>query len=377
MSHIAFFGHNPGDAAVRRRAVAFRNAGCRVTGFMPRRGPAKPADFPVVDLGETRDNAYLHRLASIFTGAGRALKRRDLLAEADLLYARNLDMLATAALVRRRAGLAAPLVYECLDVHHKLTSDGLPARALRGLERRLLRGARLLVVSSPAFEREYFARHHAGAYRHMLVENRLIEGDDFPPRPEAAPLHAPGAPLRLGWFGNLRCARSLDLLKRVAAAFPDRLEIDLRGYAAPGVFEDFEGEIAGHANIRFGGRYRAPQDLAGLYGGVDLVWAGDWYEAGANSLWLLPNRIYEGGYFATPPIAPAGTETARWIERRGAGFTIAEPVEETLKALIARLIADREPIAAARGRLLALERTAFVEDTGTVTDLLAAVGLGR
>jgi succinoglycan biosynthesis protein ExoL len=376
---IAFFGHNAGDAAVRRRATAFMRAGYEVAGLMPHRGPRQGENaappWRHVDLGETRDNRYVQRVSSIFAGARRAARHEELLRGAGLLYARNLDMLAMASLVRRRLGLAAPLVYECLDVHHRLTGPSRAARALRGLERRLLEGCALVVISSPRFETEHFAVHYPGLCRFMLVENRLIEGDAFAPRPaprEAPPGAARQGPLRIGWFGNLRCRRSFDLLAGLAARFPGRVEIVLRGYPAPGVFDDLPGAVSAVPGMRFEGRYRAPGDLAAIYREVDLIWAGDWYEEGANSLWLLPNRIYEGGYFATPALAPAGTETARWVAEREAGFLLEEPVAERLAELVARLLDDPGPMDACRARLLALPRETFVEGPATAHALVTA-----
>lgn len=370
MTGIAYFGSNSGDAAVRRRAVALKSAGYDVVGFMPRRGAPVETPFDNIDLGETRDNAYLHRVKSIFTGAAEAAKHQEILNDADLMIARNLDMLALAQRVRGLLRLKTPLIYECLDVHKKLTGGGWPSRVLRGLERRLLSRSDLLVISSPAFEQEHFARHYPGLYRSYLVENRLIEGDAFPPRPDQAKTSADAGRLRIGWFGNLRCARSLELLKAVAQGFPDSVEILLRGYPAPGVFQDFEGQFEDVPNMRFYGRYRAPQDLAGIYQEVDLIWAGDWYEEGANSLWLLPNRIYEGGYFAVPAIAPKGTETAKWLMERHAGFELAEPVDETLRGLVGQLLDDRAMIAEKRNRLLALPRRTFVEDRETMREMV-------
>ena len=373
--HIAFFGHNCSDAAVRRRAVAFQRAGFEVTGVMPRRGDLTPTDFTRIDLGQTRDNAYAHRVASVFRGAREAAKHGDKLRSADLFYARNLDMLAIAARTRKILGLKTPLVYECLDVHHRLTGPSLPARILRRIEGRLLDASSLLVVSSPRFEAEHFARYYPGRYDHMLVENRLIEGDAFPDRPSHPPMPVPGQ-LRIGWFGNLRCRQSLNVLKNLAQRFPDQVQIVLRGYPATGVFSDFEGEIADIPNITFHGRYKAPQDLARIYDEVDLIWGGDWYERGHNSVWLLPNRIYEGGYFATPALVPGGTQTAAWVADRGAGFVLNGPPEQALAAQIEALLANPEPITKVAQSLLALPRQTFVESPDTVRSLFAAAQMG-
>ncbi len=373
MSRIAFFGHNVNDAAIRRRVIAFQRAGHEVIGIMPHRGPSGQFEWHVIDLGETRDNAYSHRIMSILKGARIAVGHADLLLSCDLLYARNLDMLTLAVWVCRRLNLTAPLIYECLDVHHRLVGTAISARALRRVEGWLLKRCALVVISSPRFETEHFARYHTGAYRSFLVENRMIEGDAFPDRPTGpAPRPTIGTPLRIGWFGNLRCRRSLDLLLALAGRFPDDVMLYLRGYPAPGVFRDFEAELAPYPNVTFGGRYRAPQDLVEIYAAVDVVWAGDWYEAGANSVWLLPNRIYEGGYFATPAMAPSGTQTARWLSDHGGGLLLDEPVGPSLEAKVVQLLNDRTILQQHRQQLLSLPRDTFVEDPQTTTAMIAA-----
>ncbi|UWQ21591.1 glycosyl transferase [Jannaschia sp. W003] len=375
---VAYFGHNVGDAAVRRRVDALRRAGYEVLGLMPRRAGAAAPDWPHVDLGETRDNAYAARLAAIASGSRRAMEAADALRACDVILARNIDMLAMAHRVRRRLGLRVPVIYECLDIHYRLSGQGASGALLRLWERRLLRRTAATLISSPRFASEHFDRHHPGLAPPVLMENRLIEGGAFGPRPGAGAGDAPrpGGPLRLGWFGNLRCRRSLDLLKGLAAAFPRAVQVELRGYPAPGVFSDFEAELRPHPNIRFHGRYRAPEELGAIYAGIDLIWAGDWYEAGANSLWLLPNRIYEGGYFATPAIAPEGTETARWLRGTGGAFLLEGPVEPALHRLVADLVADPGPIAARRAALAALPRDRFVEGPEVIAALIEGARAG-
>lgn len=373
MPKIAFFGHNVNDAAVRRRAIAFQRAGHEVIGFMPRRGPTEDIGWQVIDLGETKDNAYGHRILSIINGANIAAEHAGLLRDCDMVYARNLDMLALAVRVCRRLKLTIPLIYECLDVHHRLVGNALSARALRRLEALLLKRCALVVISSPRFDTEHFARYHAGNYRSFLVENRMIEGDAFSDRPtKDSPARAANGPMRIGWFGNLRCRKSLDLLLGLAKRFPDEIELYLRGYPAPGVFQDFEAEFATLPNVTFSGRYRAPMDLEGIYASVDLVWAGDWYEEGSNSIWLLPNRIYEGGYFATPALAPSGTQTAQWLTDHGGGILLDEPTHKTLEAKVTNILNDRTQVLEYREQLISLPRETFVEGPETTRAMIAA-----
>jgi len=198
----------------------------------------------------------------------------------------------------------------------------------------------------------------------------MIATEGLGPRPDSAAAPPLDRPLRLGWFGNLRCPRSLALMEALAARFRDRLEIVLRGYPALGEIPDFDVRVAARPGITYGGRYKAPEDLGALYGGVDLVWAGDFMDAGFNSVWLLPNRLYEGGWFACPPIAPVAAQTGKWIAERGTGFTVAEPIEDSLPALIGALMEDRSRIADAANALRSLPEDTFLQPEGAMADLL-------
>lgn len=372
--HVAFFAHNATDAAVRRRVLGFQQSECDVTGFMARRGPAVDVDWPLIDLGRTHDNAYFQRVISIMNGAKTAARYCDTLQQCDVIYARNLDMLAMAARVKRKLKLTAPLVYECLDIHHRLSGDHITAQLFRKLEARLLAQTALVVVSSPRFELEHFARYYPNEYQHMLIENRLIDAPDLPKRP---PVKTPAAtgPLRIGWFGNLRCRTSFELLTALLKRYPGQVAVDLRGYPAKSVFADLAGEVDAIAGMTYHGPYRAPDDLPDIYGAVDLVWACDWYERGANSVWLLPNRIYEGGYFMTPALVAAGTETARWVQAHGTGVVLDAPIADSLIDEVGLLISDREWLARLFSSLHDVPRQAFIEPATIMQDMMYRLGL--
>ena len=239
-----------------------------------------------VDLGKTFDGAYVQRIRAIFRGARLAAAQRDTLASADILYARNLDMLATAFLAKRHARLKTPVIYEALDVHRLLTRRDPIGFVFRRIEGALLKRTRRLVVSSPAFVRNHFEKHHRNQYTPTLIENRLAAGADYGPRP-ARPAGQAGqaGPIRLGWVGVLRCSRSLDLLLHTASKLGDRVSIVMHGQPALTEIPDFHARLEGHPNVAFHGRYRSPEDLASIYANLDAVWAGDFMEAGFNSHW--------------------------------------------------------------------------------------------
>lgn len=359
---------------MRRRVRGFRDDGLDVTGFMMRRQDELTTEWDNIDLGRTYDGRFVHRLRQVFKGADIAAAARDKLAAADVIYARNLDMLATAFLAKRKARLDTPVVYESLDVHRFLTRNDPIGLAFRWLEGALLKRCRRLVVSSPAFLKNHFERHYKGQYTPVLIENRLTGGTESRVRP-GREIHVtkPGSPLTIGWVGNLRCARSLNLLLGLADRFGERVRIRMHGIPALKEIPDFHQRIAGRSNVEFLGRYRAPEDLTAIYGELDVVWAGDFMEAGFNSLWLLPNRIYEGGYHAVPPIAPAGTETANWITKRDIGFIASEDLAVTLPQLVGQLVDDRSPIEARRRRLLDLPDDTFMQPRGVLRAMIEDV----
>lgn len=372
MVKLVFFGHDARDAAVQRRIRAFMAAGAAVDAFTMRRGPALAQEWRNVDLGETHDAKFVQRISALIEARPILRQHRETLRSADIFYARNLDMLALARWARGMSGSNARLVYECLDVHRFLAREDALGVGLRAAERALMREVALIVVSSPAFVREYFDKRHPGHAPAILVENRLPPGFAYGPRPP--PGDVAGEKLRIGWFGNLRCERSLSLLLNLAAGLPDQVELSFRGAPARAAIADFEARIGGRRNVQFGGRYAWPQDLAEIYGDVDLVWAGDFHDPGANSKWLLPNRLYEGGYYGAPPIAPADSETGRWIEANGFGFTLAEPLEQTLPAFISTL--DRQHLYGARSRLLEAPESLFVQPNDELAGVLEAALAG-
>lgn len=373
MKTIAFFGHDSGDAAVRRRVRALSDDGFDVIGYMPRRRADKAVDWQNVDLGMTRDGAFINRIKVIFTGAWRAARPRNNLRRADLIYARNLDMLACAFLAKRFLNAKTPVIYECLDVHRMMCRQDMIGKGLRAIEGALLKRCEGLVVSSPGFLKNYFERYHKGLYRAVLVENRLAAGADYGARTKSAAHVGKNAPLKLGWVGNLRCKVSLGLLADLADHFGPRLEVHLHGQPARTEIDVFEPVIEQRANVFYHGRYRSPEDLATIYEGLDIVWAGDFMEAGYNSEWLLPNRIYEGGYYATPSVAPSGTQTAHWIATHDCGFLVEQPLEQTMIALIETLMAEPSLIDAKASALLAMDEHTFIQPQGFMRAMISEV----
>lgn len=371
---LAYFVHDLTDPAVRRRVRMLQAGGAEpvVLGF--RRAQTAPQTVegaPAVDLGRTYDGRLGHRAWATALAAATAARWRPALEGVESVMARTLEMLAVASAARRACSLAGPLVYECLDIHRLMLGQSAVGKAMRALERALLRSSDLLVISSPAFLEAYFApRQGVGRdlpVRTLLVENKVLElGAEEPPR-LAGP--RPGPPWRIAWMGAIRCRKSLDFLTDLARRRPDLVEVAIHGRPAYREFADFDGQVAAAPNVRFGGPYVA-EDLPGLYSQAHFAWAIDYMEAGQNSAWLLPNRVYEASRHGAAPIALGDVQTGRFLAGLGVGLRLSSlaRVEDVLEGLTP---ADYRQL---RRGLAAAPASAFVAREADCRALVEAIG---
>jgi len=369
---IAYFVHDLSDPAVAKRVWMLQGAGAevRLAGFRRSAQPIKPvAGLEPLDLGRTHDARLLSRVASVLGNLAAAPARGAWVRDCDVVLGRNLEVLAVAAAYRALHAPKARLAYECLDIHQLMLGQGLPSQALRALESRLMAQAGTLIVSSPAFLANYFEPFQQLSRRAGLTP-LLVENKAYPE--EAAEIAAPppGPPWRIGWFGMIRCSRSLDFLCDLARRRPDLVRVDIRGKPSYTEFDDFDRQTANAPGVEFGGPYR-PHELPALYGDLHFNWSVDYFQDQGNSRWLLPNRLYEGGRLGVPPIARIHCETGRWLAGHGLGVLFENP-EVELEAFLDRLTAER--YAALRARHAAAPQGLFVmgpDDGHRLTGALA------
>jgi hypothetical protein len=348
---VLYLAHDLDDAAIWRRAGMLRRGGAsvRLAGF--RRGDG-PLPGPATVLGRTRDGRMARRAGAVLAALPGLPGRLPPGPAPDVILARNLEMLALGArLAARHPG--ARLVYELLDVHRLLSGSGPVPAVLRAVEAALMRRAAAVVISSPGFARNYLGPFRRPAAEVLLAENKpLAAAAPSPPAGRPA-----GGPTVIGWFGILRCAWSLTALDRLTRAAPGRFRVDLRGRPARDVLPGFDAVVAANPDLTFHGAY-APADLHAIYGAVDLAWLIDRFEAGGNSDWLLPNRLYEGCLHGAVPLALAGTETARRLADLGIGV-VAEAASD---AALSRALAAPD-LPALRAAVLRLPRATWEADT--------------
>ncbi|UDL92521.1 glycosyl transferase family 1 [Mesorhizobium sp. PAMC28654] len=354
MLHVLYLVHDVSDPAVRRRIIMLRAGGARVTlaGFRRTANPVSDVEgLRPIDLGATRDGRFGQRMAAVAKAAVSIGSKLGNMPRPDLIIARNLEMLALARRAKSAFQATVPIVYECLDIHRLVLRDDFLGKALRGTERYLARDVKLLVTSSPAFIANYFTPFGQVAAPVELLENKYFEASAVSPDDPVAAENPVAPPWRIGWFGALRCRRSLELLAEFSRRLEGRFEIILRGRPALSEFPDFHAFVEAEPWLSFRGPYRNPEDMAAIYREVHFSWAIDFFEDGQNSQWLLPNRLYEGCRFDAVPISMGNTETGRFLKQQDIGVLLSQATPEALEAAVGKM--DEHRFGKLRGRVLA------------------------
>lgn len=365
---IAVFGHDAGHAMLARRIAGLQSLGHDVVGLTMRREADRPRNWPNTDLGLTHDGRFFQR-ALMVRQAARRVVADQLTEDADLLWARNLDMLAVAVAAQAAMPHPPPIVYETLDIHDLLAGDGAINALLRAAERRWLTRVSAIVISSPGFEREYYARRHPGHPPTVLIENTLLD-EGLPARPSGTTDGTlTGRPFKLGWVGHLRCRETLALLEEVSGRMAGSVQVIARGQPALSEIPDFVERVGRAPHMTWEGPYDAATDLPAVYGDLDAVWAGVTHQQTRNARWLLPNRVYEAGYFGVPAIAIAGTETDRFLKTYGIGASVTPPLAESLMDLLASW-QDTAILMDLRARVLRAPRTLFARTPNELSRVL-------
>lgn len=330
--HLVYFVHDLGDPAVVRRLTMLQPflASAVIIGFYRTDpAPVQLAGWPTIPLGHTKDGRLGRRAISVLYNLAMIRQLRRHLLRANLIMARQLEMLALASAAQRLYSNNTSLVYECLDIHSVMIGSSLISRFLRRVEAILLRKTDIVIVSSPAFIKSYLQLEYPGIMpRTCLIENKVLQrelssGVEIKKRPL-------GPPWRIGWYGVLRCRRSLQLLIELTHQLPGQIIVELRGRPSKSAIPDFDSLIDSAPDIVFLGPYNRQRDLANIYQAVHFTWTIDFYEAGLNSAWLLPNRLYEGGLYGALPMALASVETGHWLSAQNTGILFNEPLATEL-----------------------------------------------
>lgn len=375
---IAYFAGDATNPTVRLRIASFLRENIQVTGFTFRREKFHSDFVPFwnnVELGITKDRRYYSRIATILKGLRIMWRHRAQLREMDVLYARLFDSAFLAMLMKKFLRLDAKLVYEIEDVHDVFFRKTFRARVMRFLERRILANADLVVLPSPGFAEGYLSPYQNYDRPYFLLENRIqldeIPAQDAPPSERAEAWKQSKERWVIGWFGTLRCRKSMRLLSEIAERLGDKVLIYTRGFPTETGLEAYMEIVDRHPNWVHEGPYLMPDDLEDLYGRVHFVWCLDFYDENGNSELLLACRMYHGGYFGAVPLFTEQSQMARHLEPHEIGHAVSDPYVDQVCTLIENM--DWEWYQVQRAAILSRRDDLFLEDGSGVRALLKTI----
>jgi len=317
---VLFFTTAVEHRTFRKTAKMLHRAGvlANYVGFTRHNYPHAEDGLETTQLGQIRHGNYIRRFLTVIRRLP-ALRREA--KKNDLMYCFSLDALVLACLAT--VGTRVPLVYQVQDIRPILIGTKVKNRLSRLLERMALARVRHVVVSSSAYYEHHFKAGYGFPEGSISVIENKLEHDPVLSNcsiGKIPPIEA--RPIRIGYFGMLRCPRSWEILKDAVDRSQGGLELVVRG--KPVGIDGFECDIASNSRIVYGGPYRDPDELDDLYRPVDVVWAAYPYGHGVsgNWQWARTVRFYEAGAFGTPMISQAGTQDASVISRYGIGLNV-------------------------------------------------------
>lgn len=357
------------------RIRSFRRAGVTLKAFTFRRTKFNTdfePEWDNVHLGQTSDRNYIARLPTLFGGLLRMVGEKDAFRSADFIYARNIDLLFLGLFARWWTGSQAKLVYEVEDVQEIFFKKTLGGRVFRWLERWALKRIDLLVPLSPGFMHGYFEPIQGYTGPHYVLENKIQLGDKSA---EGTKLGRAWETIQdrwvIGWFGTLRCPKSMKLLEQIAQTLGDKVEIYTRGYPTETGLEAYMDIVNRNPNWTYEGEYTIPDDLEAMYGRVHFSWCLDFLDEFGNSPLLLACRMYQGGFYGAVPLVVQDWEMDRWLQAAGIGHAFSAPYSEAISAFLET--ASWDDYMAERTQIMANRETLFLEDGRDTRALLDTI----
>jgi len=250
------------------------------------------------NLGKSPKKQYFLRFLKIIFDIPRLLHILRNNPDVNTIYAWNFDIALLFRLSSIFISRKFTFVYEVADIKTILLANSFTGRTLRNIEQFILNNTDILCVTSNDFVVNYFHKYFTVKGQIHLLENKVcpvIENITI----NTSPIDE--TKWKIGFFGLIRCRKSLKLLHRLANKLPDLIEIVLAGKPEELIYKEFK-DLEKLPNTTFLGEYSYPQDLQNIYSKIDIVWSADFSDPSKNSEWLLPNRIYEAGLFSVPQI---------------------------------------------------------------------------
>ncbi len=285
-----------------------------------------PLPIDSKSVGRLGHGSYVSRLFVLFSAI---LKIRRESKDYRIIYTFGLDMALLTVVAS--LGRKIKIVYEVSDINPILLQKNMIGRCARLTERFVTRNIDLLVVTAEKYLTGYFYPILTiPSYLNVLVVENKINLDKIP----SVKCDFQSEKIRIGYFGLLRCEQSWRVLSELVKVSNGGIELLVMGKPIRPV--DLPAQANEMDGVEYKGEFLWPDDLAAMYGAVDLVWGCFPYGAAkpGNWQWARTNRFYEACFFNKPIITLKDSADAESVELLKIGFQVdLENIQEAVSFL--------------------------------------------
>jgi succinoglycan biosynthesis protein ExoL len=244
------------------------------------------------------------------------LKIKKAIKTTDVIYAVGFDSALIIRIAILLSGCSPIFLFEIHDIRQMMMREDLLGRLFRTMERWVMKGVHILAPTSDSYITGYYhTKLGVTNFETITLENKRWPQEICP-----APIAPPQiTPLRIGYFGSLRCNVAWAALTRLVANSNGTVEVMVRG--SPDGIDNFFHDIETIPGLQYGGPYRDPEDLYEIYSKVNLIWAAGLH--GKDSyIWQRTCRFYNACSFQRPIISLIGTDEGDIINHLGIGCCV-------------------------------------------------------
>lgn len=272
-------------------------------------------DGKIINLGKLSHGQYFQRVLKYMMSL---IKVRKLSKSSNIIYCSGPDMAYFAALAS--IFLTTKVVMEVGDIRYVQVKKNWVGKFVRSIEKIFVGKCSLIVTTSEKFVTEYYHKMLGVKVPYIVLENKL----DMTSVYIGPTLQTNNLPIRIGYFGVLRCSWSWEILTNLVNMNPERFELLVAGFNM-GV-SNFEENISKIDNINYLGEYKSPDDLEKLYSQVDIIWAcypHPEHNDEKNWEWARTNRFYEALYYNKPLIVLEKSGDSDIVKKHNLGLVIS------------------------------------------------------
>jgi glycosyltransferase involved in cell wall biosynthesis len=322
MKQIIFITSTISNSHCKNRIEQFIQQGYKVHVYSFRRDKeTTPENLPykIQVIGEIVSSNYLKRLTIYFRGIKKVVslykKEKNI-----LYYAFGLDL----AMFLRLFVQKQQYLYEEADLVQTYHSNKIVTKLLNCIDRKIISDSLHTILTSEGYLQYHFPN---GAYPKnvTIVPNKLNPAilNYSAKKSKTDMTH-----LRFAFVGGARFDSIDHFVEVFIENFPQH-EFHFYGPVEPRMNRFAEK----YENVFYHGRFQNPDDLAGIYGSIDILLCAYDYRF-ANVRYAEPNKLYEAIYFEKPIIVSKSTFLSEKVSKLNIGYIIDPFDDNAIKQFV-------------------------------------------